>query len=71
MKPQLVMPGVPAAGHIASNGFWHPGKEDGCSKCEPDRQFVKCHNGDRISQCYHWPRCSNIPGHGFGRMELR
>jgi hypothetical protein len=33
MKPYLVVPGVPAAGHIASNGFWHPGRIEGCPKC--------------------------------------
>lgn len=27
-----VMPGVPAAGHVASNGFWHPGSVDNCDK---------------------------------------
>jgi hypothetical protein len=29
------IPGVPAAGHIASNGYWHPGRIKGCHKCEP------------------------------------
>ena len=28
------MPGAPAAGHITSGGFWHPGNIDGCPKCE-------------------------------------
>lgn len=29
------VPGVPAAGHITSRGFWHPGGIPGCRKCEP------------------------------------
>lgn len=28
-----VMPGVPAAGHVTSGGYWHPGSPSGCSKC--------------------------------------
>ena len=28
-----VTPGVPAAGHTSSSGFWHPGQIDGCVKC--------------------------------------
>jgi hypothetical protein len=31
------MPGVPAAGHITSGGFWHPGAIDTCSKCDTSR----------------------------------
>jgi len=31
-------------------------------------RFERCKNGDRVSQCYHWPRCHQVPGHGFGRM---
>jgi hypothetical protein len=31
-KAYPYMPGVPAAGHIY-NGFWHPGRIDGCPKC--------------------------------------
>jgi hypothetical protein len=27
-----VMPGVPAAGHLA-RGYWHPGRAPGCPKC--------------------------------------
>jgi hypothetical protein len=30
-----VVPGVPAAGHVTSAGWWHPGRADGCRKCEP------------------------------------
>lgn len=35
--PLPYMPGVPAAGHIAVNGFWHPGAVNGCRKppCRP------------------------------------
>lgn len=28
------MPGVPAAGHVTSGGAWHPGRANGCRKCE-------------------------------------
>lgn len=28
-----MIPGVPAAGHVTSSGFWHPGRIDGCAKC--------------------------------------
>lgn len=34
-RPQLLYPGVPAAGHVTAQGFWHPGRTDGCVKC-PD-----------------------------------
>jgi hypothetical protein len=27
------MPGVPAAGHVTSSGYWHPGPADGCDRC--------------------------------------
>lgn len=31
-----VVPGVPAAGHLApGSGAWHPGQVDGCTKCPP------------------------------------
>lgn len=30
-------PGVPAAGHITAGGWWHPGRADGCAKCEPSK----------------------------------
>lgn len=29
------VPGVPAAGHITSRGYWHAGPISGCTKCEP------------------------------------
>lgn len=31
-----MMPGVPAAGHLTRGGFWHPGRAEGCAKCEPE-----------------------------------
>lgn len=33
--PWLYRAGVPAAGHITSHGFWHPGRISGCQKCPP------------------------------------
>lgn len=29
-----VMPGIPAAGHLTDRGYWHPGRGEGCVKCE-------------------------------------
>lgn len=26
-------PGVPAAGHLTLQGWWHPGPISGCAKC--------------------------------------
>ena len=37
MRAWDYMPGVPAAGHVTSRGFWHPGPAQGCQKCEPTR----------------------------------
>lgn len=34
MNSYPVMPGVPAAGHIARNGAWHPNRAEGCVKCD-------------------------------------
>lgn len=34
MKAWPYVPGVPAAGHVTSKGFWHPGRIEGCPKCE-------------------------------------
>ena len=31
---QPVMPGVPSMGHT-HNGYWHPGRAEGCVKCPP------------------------------------
>lgn len=46
-----MIPGVPAAGHVTGGGFWHPGKEDGCVKCEAatPRTFV-IHRSD-LARC--------------------
>jgi hypothetical protein len=33
-RPYPVMPGLPAAGHVAG-GFWHPGPIDACTRCTP------------------------------------
>lgn len=35
-----LIPGVPAAGHLSSGGYWHPGATDGCVKCEPTPSFT-------------------------------
>jgi hypothetical protein len=39
-----VMTGVPAAGHVARNGYLHPGAEAICSKapCAEDREPGSC-----------------------------
>lgn len=45
-----VMPGVPPAGHVTGRGYWHPGRIDGCVKCEPPRPrvfVVKCSDIER------------------------
>lgn len=33
--PWPAIPGAPAAGHVTSHGWWHPGPIDGCPKCPP------------------------------------
>lgn len=40
MPARPYIPGVPAAGHISSNGFWHPGSPDTCPKspCKEERK---------------------------------
>lgn len=39
------LPGVPAAGHIARNGFWHPGAAESCPKqpCATDHDDEESH----------------------------
>ena len=32
------MPGVPAAGHITSGGYWHPGPATSCFTCQTPAQ---------------------------------
>lgn len=29
-----VQPGVPAAGHVTGQGYWHPGNGATCPRCE-------------------------------------
>ena len=52
MRAWPYMPGVPAAGHVTSGGHWHPGRIDGCVKCEP-RRSITCPRCERTS---HHPR---------------
>lgn len=33
--PWPYVPGVPALGHVTARGYWHPGRIEGCPKCEP------------------------------------
>jgi hypothetical protein len=28
-----MVPGVPAAGHVTSGGYWHPGPGANCPRC--------------------------------------
>jgi hypothetical protein len=37
MKAWPLRPGVPAAGHVTYKGYWHPGRIEGCVKCEPPK----------------------------------
>jgi hypothetical protein len=48
MRGIPIVPGVPAAGHVSVTGWWHPGRADGCVKCEPPTPPT-C-NGSRRSQ---------------------
>ena len=34
MKPRPLIPGAPGAGHLAPNGYWHPGAAEACPKCK-------------------------------------
>jgi hypothetical protein len=36
------MPGVPAAGHVTARGYWHPGRPEGCVKCEVPLPCAEC-----------------------------
>lgn len=45
-----LIPGVPAAGHVARNGAWHPGPIAGCRKC-PEPERFRC------------PRCGMTSAH--------
>lgn len=52
------MPGVPSMGHVTVGGFWHPGKAEGCVKCESPRTF-----SIRRSDVQRCPRKSLAPSH--------
>lgn len=43
------IPGVPAAGHIATNGYWHPGGINNCHKdpCKRSREKDEERRGRR------------------------
>ena len=51
MRGREYIPGVPAAGHIAGNGYWHPGALDGCPKCPAAEASITCPRCGRTS--YH------------------
>lgn len=53
-----MVPGVPAAGHLTDGGFWHPGRAEGCVKCEPPRTFTVTRQD--VDRC---PRRSLLPSH--------
>ena len=38
------IPGVPAAGHITAKGYWHPGRIEGCVKCEVPKKGGRRHD---------------------------
>ncbi len=42
MRAWPYVPGVPAAGHVTASGFWHPGRVEGCVKCEPSESRWVC-----------------------------
>lgn len=54
-----MMPGVPAMGHVA-RGYWHPGKADGCPKCEAAKPRTFVVRKSDIDRC---PRHSLSPHH--------
>jgi len=53
------IPGVPAAGHV-SRGYWHPGRAEGCVKCEPAKPRIFTINKSDVDRC---PRRSLSPYH--------
>lgn len=63
MKSWPMIPGVPAAGHV-TGGFWHPGRAEGCGKCEPAppriRPRVFTVRSSDVARC---PRGSLSPSH--------
>jgi len=52
-----VMPGVPAAGHVTGGGFWHPGRVDGCTKCDVTTPTLR----DFRQQARICPDCGQQP----------
>lgn len=52
MSGYPMMPGVPAGGHVARNGFWHPGGESSCPKTPcPEARATPLQVGDGV--VYH------------------
>jgi hypothetical protein len=66
MPARDYMPGVPAAGHITSHGYWHSGNKRHCRKCvercrahQSERPHARCtldegHQGDHRCGQIHW-----------------
>jgi hypothetical protein len=54
MTARPYMPGVPAAGHVTGQGFWHPGAIEGCVKCTPKKEpSITCPECGRTSYNRH------------------
>jgi len=63
MKSFPYMRGVPAAGHITLHGgYWHPGAEDNCSRCNPRHEFVPDPHRPfaDIGTCCTYPKLNTI-----------
>lgn len=60
------IPGVPAAGHLGHNGFWHQGTLADCVKCEVARAMMcrRC-GGPRtkveVEERRHCRNCARRP----------
>lgn len=62
-------PGIPSAGHVADNGFWHPGAEETCPKtpCREDREtFPRSEGGKGVMVI---PRRDFPPTNPLNRVE--
>lgn len=70
MKAFPLMPGVPALGHIAPNGYWHPNRPEGCVKCEPDDRTRVLHQG-RIARVVHYSDIARCPIHSLSPTHYR
>lgn len=59
-----VMPGVPAAGHVTSNGFWHPGSAAGCQRtpCNSPPPIERVRSRYSARPAYTWPECTCVIG---------